>query len=103
MRLFIHCALVLTMLVSAGVASLPVTAQESTATTVSPTPPSDIRAFEIYPKGKMLGDFFAPEIKAGKTAELVVVLANTGNVEFQGRTYATNAHTAVNGGFEVAE
>jgi hypothetical protein len=75
-------------------------AQESTP---SPDQPSDVLAFEIYPKGKALGDFFAPEIDAGDTADLTVVLANTGTIAFQGRTYAANAHTAVNGGFAIAE
>ncbi|MEA2585488.1 MAG: hypothetical protein QOF33_3573 [Thermomicrobiales bacterium] len=68
-----------------------------------PTAPADVMAFEIYPKGKMLGDFFDPTIDAGDTAELTVVLANTGTVVFTGRTYAINALSGINGGFTVAE
>ncbi|MGH2558947.1 MAG: hypothetical protein ACRDJH_07775 [Thermomicrobiales bacterium] len=77
-----------------------VQAQEATPT---PAEPKDLVAFEIYPKGKLLGDFFEPAIDAGNSEDLVVVLANTGNVAFEGRTYATNAYSGENGGFAVAE
>jgi hypothetical protein len=80
----------------------------STATPVStptptPTLPPDFIAYEIYPKGGILGDFFDLHLDAGSSAELVVVLANTGTAVFEGRTYALNAHSGINGGFTVAE
>jgi hypothetical protein len=70
----------------------------------TPTGPAtqDSIAYQIYPEGGHLGDFFRPIIEAGKTKKLTVILANTGSAEFSGRTYAVNAYTAVNGGFEAA-
>jgi hypothetical protein len=103
--------LLLILLVLATTAGLSgATAQEASPTatptatpTPSPTPPADVLAFEIYPQGKILGDYFQPTIDPGDTAELIVALANTGTVPFEGRTYATNAFTGLNGGFDVAQ
>jgi hypothetical protein len=70
------------------------------------TPETDeepLIAYEIFPKGGRFGSYFEPSIDAGETKKLDVVLANTGNVVFEGRTYAVNAFTEVNGGFAVAE
>jgi hypothetical protein len=95
----IHIIVIVLTLIAG--ASVGVSAQEGTPT---PSPElTGITAFEIYPKGKMLGDYFAPTIEAGDSEELVVVLANTGDVVFEGRTYATNVFTAINGGFGVAD
>ena len=66
------------------------------------SPPVDVLAFEIYPQGQRFGDFFAPTIEAGESAELTVVLANTGTLVFEGKSHATNAFTALNGGFAVS-
>jgi hypothetical protein len=95
----------LVVLVSAAIAGLfafGASAQEATPTPTA-TPSPGIHAFEIYPKGGILGDFFAPTIVAGGTETLTVVLANTGDTPFMARTYPTNAHTAVNGGFSISD
>ncbi|MGH2534975.1 MAG: hypothetical protein ACRDJW_22165 [Thermomicrobiales bacterium] len=78
------------------------TASQHTGTPSAESPPMVAVAYEIFPKGGRLGDHFEPVIEAGETAELTVVLANTGSVVFEGRTYAINAFSAVNGGFEAA-
>lgn len=80
----------------------------SPAPTATPTPtptptPEPSRAFEIYPKGQYLGAVFTATIEAGATGQLTIVLADTGDVVFKGRTYAANAFNTVNGGFGVAD
>ena len=93
--------LVLFVLISAcAIGPAHATAQGSTPATEQT---EGLLAFEIFPKGKLLGDYFEPEIGAGNSVDLVVVLANTGTVKFSGRTYANNAFSGVNGGFAVAD
>ena len=75
------------------------------AAPATPTPQTDnkVLAFGIYPADKQLGAYFDPTIDAGKQVILQVVLANTGDVVFDARTYAINAGTAPNGGFRAAD
>jgi len=112
MRLFLLRASITTLILLGTASVLPASAQDATSTatatptptpTLTPTPIVDLKAFEIYPKGQILGDYFAPTIESGESADLVVVLANTGNVPFKGRTYAVDAMSAINGGFTVAD
>jgi len=65
--------------------------------------PNKVLAFAIYPADQRVGAYFSPTIKAGEHATLHVVLANTGDITFDARTYAINAATAPNGGFRAAD
>jgi hypothetical protein len=95
---------VFTLTVAAGFSgTVRATQTSSAATPATPAVPAGVVAYEFYPKGGRLGDYFHPTIKAGETQQLTVVIANTGTVNFEGRTFPANAYSGTNGGFAVAD
>jgi hypothetical protein len=74
------------------------------ATDVTPEPSNAVeRAFEFYPLESGFGSFFDETVQAGASVTLKAMIANTGSVDQDLRTYAVDAHTADGGGFAAAD
>jgi hypothetical protein len=79
-------------------------AQEAPATPASPTADNRVsKSFQFYPAEGEWGDYFDLTIDAGTTVTEKVLIANTGEITNDLRTYATNAFTKQGGGFAAAE
>ncbi len=81
---------------------MPANAQDASSTPVMDDDRIS-RAFEFYPAETGWGTFFEVSVKAGTTVEMTALLANTGEIPQDLRTYAINAFTKVGGGFAAAE
>jgi hypothetical protein len=64
---------------------------------------SESRSFQFFPAAGQWGDYFDLSVAAGSTITETVLLANTGSVTNDLRTYAIDAFTAAGGGFAAAE
>jgi hypothetical protein len=60
------------------------------------------KSFQFYPAEGSWGDYFDLTIEAGTSSTTTALLANTGEVAHELRTYAVDAFTANGGGFAAA-
>lgn len=90
---------VLLMLILQG--NIHVMAQDSTPV-ATPAFEED-RAITFYPEESGEGTFITVEINPGQSAEVQVILGNSGNVEQSIRTYSAPATSAMNGGFVLLD
>jgi hypothetical protein len=95
------CALIASLM--SVIAAQSATAQDSSATPTTADGTRVSKSFEFYPSDSGFGTYFDPTIEIGASAELTVLIANSGEGTQGLRTYAVDAFTAPGGGFAAAE